>query len=245
MEVFTRNLFIVITMSKLALITGGAGNLGRAVVKKFYESGYRIVMSQEPGQKLDEAFLNDFPEVERHEVDVTHENDAERFVHHTIKTYERIDSAVLLVGGFAMGGIDDTNEDVLDKMIRLNFKSAYFIARPIFKQMLLQESGNLIFIGARPALEPKAGRLTVAYALSKSLLFRLAEMLNAEGQAKNVNSTVIVPSVIDTPVNRASMPTADFATWIKPEDLAETIYFVCSDTGMKWRETVLKVYNRA
>ena len=85
----------------------------------------------------------------------------------------------------------------------------------------------------------------VAYGLAKSLIFRLAELMNDEAKGHNVVISVIVPSTIDTPQNRSSMPDADFNKWVKAEAIADTIYFYCTPQGSILREPVIKVYNNA
>jgi len=85
----------------------------------------------------------------------------------------------------------------------------------------------------------------IAYSLSKSLLFKLAEYVNEEAKGKNVTATVVVPSTIDTAPNRKSMPNANPDNWVKPEALAEILEFIVSEKGTPLRETVLKVYNNA
>jgi NAD(P)-dependent dehydrogenase (short-subunit alcohol dehydrogenase family) len=111
--------------------------------------------------------------------------------------------------------------------------------------MLEKNNGKIVFVGARPALQASAGKSLIAYGLSKSLLFKLAEYLNAEAKGKNVTVTVVAPSTIDTEINRKSMPDADFDKWVKPEALAEVLEFLISEKGNVLRETVLKVYNNA
>ena len=111
--------------------------------------------------------------------------------------------------------------------------------------MFGNNSGRLIFIGARPALVASQGKNLIAYGLSKSLLFKLAEYLNAEAKGKNVTATVVALSTLDTGQNRKSMPDANPDNWVKPEAAAEILEFICSDKGSPFRETVLKVYNNA
>jgi NAD(P)-dependent dehydrogenase (short-subunit alcohol dehydrogenase family) len=111
--------------------------------------------------------------------------------------------------------------------------------------MLQNNSGRLVFVGARPALQPEDGKKMLAYALSKSLLFRLAEFINAAAKGKNVTASVIVPSTIDTEINRQSMPKADFVQWVQPAQIADTLEFICSDKGLPLRESVYKLYNNA
>ncbi len=230
---------------KTAIITGGAGNLGRAVVKKFLELEYQVVVTLEPKIQVDEAFRNQSTHLDLYELDVTDEEKSAKFIRQCAEKYGRLDVAIMLVGGFAPGTIAEINQASFEKMLRLNFYSALAIAKPTFEVMKAQKGGRLIFIGARAGLDLKNGTFAVEYGLSKSLLFRLSELLNAEGNADGVLSSVVVPSVIDTPANRASMPGAKFDDWVKPEVIAESIAFLCSDAGGALRDTILKVYHNA
>ena len=92
----------------------------------------------------------------------------------------------------------------VQKQIALNFDTAYHVARPLLKHFKEQGSGSLVFVGARPALDPQAGKNMIAYALSKSLLFQLAEYINAEHKGTDITASVIVPSTIDTPRRKSS-----------------------------------------
>jgi NAD(P)-dependent dehydrogenase (short-subunit alcohol dehydrogenase family) len=152
---------------------------------------------------------------------------------------------LLLAGGFAMGGIDAAGGKDIRKMYSLNFETAYFLARALFQHLLQNGYGRLVFIGARPALKPGQGKNLVAYALSKSLLFNLADLLNATAKGKNIVASVLVPSTIDTPLNRNSMPDAHPDDWVKPGQIADTLEFICSDKGLPLREAVYKMYNNA
>ena len=105
--------------------------------------------------------------------------------------------------------------------------------------------GRIVFVGARPALRPKDANKSLGYALSKSLIFKLAESLNAAGSDKNVTASVVVPSTIDTPVNRQAMPNADFNAWVKAEDIASAMAQLCSSDTAAWREAIVKIYNRS
>jgi NAD(P)-dependent dehydrogenase (short-subunit alcohol dehydrogenase family) len=111
--------------------------------------------------------------------------------------------------------------------------------------MLENNSGRLVFIGSRPALEAKYGKNLIAYGLSKSLLFKLAEYINEEAKGKNVTATVIAPSTLDTPQNRQSMPDVNPNIWVQPEALAEILEFIVSEKALPLREPIFKVYNNA
>lgn len=229
-------------MKKNVLITGASGNLGKATVDKFLKEGYNVIATVTPGKTL--GFPA--PEVKMYEADLTDENAVNIVVKQIIADHSSLHAALLLVGGFAPGTIQSTDGILLKKMLSLNFDTAYFVVRPVFQQMLTQPGGGrIVLVGSRPALHAKEGKNTLAYALSKSLIFKLADFLNAEGSSKNVTTSVIVPSTIDTEVNRNAMPDKDFTAWVKPEEIAEAIAFLCSEHGNPLRETVLKIYNRA
>ena len=120
--------------------------------------------------------------------------------------------------------------------------TAFNIVQPVLKQMLTQSGGGrIVLIGSKPGMSAKEAKGSVAYGLSKSLLFRLAEIINIEGKGKNVFASVIVPGTIDTPQNRAAMPGANFSDWIKAEDLAGIIEFVFSEKAISLRDQVIEV----
>ena len=141
-----------------------------------------------------------------------------------------------------MGDIADTSSADILKQYKLNFETAYHIARPVFLQMMKQGYGRLFMIGSRPGSDMRNSKGMTAYGLAKSLVFRLAELMNEEAKGTDVVTCVVVPSTIDTPQNRKSMPDADFSKWVKPEAIADAIYFYCTEEAAVLREPVLKVY---
>ncbi|MBV9988370.1 MAG: SDR family NAD(P)-dependent oxidoreductase [Chitinophagaceae bacterium] len=225
------------------IITGANGNLGSAVTHEFLSKGYRVVATViADSMKTD---LPQHPHLDVRVVDLGIEEQAAGFVSDVITQYKTVDAALLLVGGFAMGDIAATKMAEIKKQFDLNFATAYHVARPLFAHMMQNKKGRLVFIGARPALEAKSGKDLIAYGLSKSLLFKLAEYLNEAARGQNVTATVVAPSTLDTALNRKSMPEADPETWVKPAALAELLEFIVSDKAHPLRETVLKVYNNA
>lgn len=230
-------------MPKTVLITGANGNLGTAVVRKFMAAGFHVIAVDASQKNLE--FAKETGNFEFHSVDLTDEPATTSFIKGVQSRHNSISAALLLVGGFAMGGFEATDGNVLRKMFSLNFETAYYTARPLFLDMLKSGYGRLVFVGARPAIKPDQGKNMIAYALSKSLIFRLAELLNAEAKNKNVVASVIVPSTIDTPSNRESMPDADPSKWVKPEEIADLLEMICSEKGNVLRETVLKLYKEA
>jgi NAD(P)-dependent dehydrogenase (short-subunit alcohol dehydrogenase family) len=230
-------------MMKTAIVTGSAGNMGEAVVKKFIEEGYFVAGTVSPNSSAQQNFPED--KFEKIIVNLEDEEDTQKFVENVIAKYATIDAAVLSAGGFAMGSIADTKTSDIEKQYKLNFETAYNVARPIFTQMMKQGSGRIFIIGSQSGLSAKNGQGMIAYGLTKSLIFRLAELMNAEAKGKNVVTSVVVPSIIDTPQNRKSMPDAHFENWVKAESIADVIYWYCTDEASILREPVIKVYNNA
>ena len=228
---------------KKIIITGANGNLGSAVTKFFLEKGYTLITTVHNEDAKKE--MPQHPNLEVEAVNLANEPETASFVQKVIASHGTIDAALMLVGGFTAGKIENTKTEDIKNQIALNFETAYNITQPLYQHMLQNGYGRLVFIGARPALQAADGKNLVAYALSKSLLFKLAEFINKDAKGKNITATVVVPSTIDTPPNRKDMPDANPDNWVKAEDLAEILEFVCSDKATALRETVLKVYNNA
>ncbi|MBI1782714.1 MAG: SDR family NAD(P)-dependent oxidoreductase [Sphingobacteriales bacterium] len=228
---------------KTAIVTGASGNMGQAVVQKFIDEGYFVVGTVIPNDPVKLDFPAD--KFEAVIVDLMNEDDSAKFIATVITKYKTIDAAVLTVGGFAMGTVASTSTADIMKQYKLNFETAYNVARPAFVQMLAQNSGRIFIIGSKPGLSAANSKGMVAYGLGKSLIFRLAELMNDEAKGKNVVTAVVIPSTIDTPQNRKAMPDANFDNWVKPEAIPEAIYFYCTDKATVLREPVIKVYNNA
>ncbi|MEQ9414648.1 MAG: SDR family NAD(P)-dependent oxidoreductase, partial [Cyclobacteriaceae bacterium] len=215
----------------------------QACVTSFQKKAYHVIAILSPGKKLPYATPS---AVSVYNADLINESNTQDVLTQVIDDHQTIDTALFLVGGFAMGTIDNTNGESIKKMISLNFETAYYSARVIFGHMAGQKNGGrIVFVGARPSLDAKAGKGVLAYALSKTLIFKLAELLNEEGKDKNVISSVFVPSIIDTPDNRKAMPNANTDQWVTPEEIAEIIEFATSEKGSVLREPIIKVYGKS
>ena len=228
---------------KTVIITGANGNLGTAVTKEFIDKNYRVIATV--ANENSKSDITPHPNLELSVVNLTDENQTADFVRKCIQKYAVIDAALLLVGGFAMGNIENTSGEDLHKQFTLNFETAFYVSKPLFGHMMTNQNGKIVFIGARPALNAAQGKDLIAYGLSKSLLFKLAEYLNEEAKGKSVSVSVVAPSTLDTPLNRKSMPDVDPDIWVKPKEIAETLEFLVSDKSSALRETVLKIYNNA
>lgn len=226
---------------RIVIVTGANGNLGKAVVSRFRTAGYRVIGTVTPQAQP-------APEDENYEevaVDLTNEDDSRQLVDSVIGKHGKIDTAVLTVGGFAKGTLAETPTSAIVKQYGLNFETTYNVARPCFMQMMTQGSGRIFIVGSKAGLQARDGKGVVAYSLSKSLLFRLAELMNDEAKGSNVVTSVIVPSTIDTPQNRQSMPDATFENWVTAEQIAEIVYQNSADMSSPVREPIIKIYNNA
>ena len=224
-------------MKKSVLITGASGNLGTAVLKKFTIENYHIYATGLEDEELHGINIK--------AVDLTNEEETQQYVQTITADQPDLRAAILLVGGFAMGNIAKTDGAALQKMYKLNFETAYFMVRALLPFFEEKGGGQFVLIGTRPAFEAEAAKDLVAYGLSKSLVMYLSEIINAHGEDKGITSSVIVPSIIDTPENRKAMSNADFSKWVQAEDIADAIHFLLTDAGKNLRETVLKMYNEA
>lgn len=229
-------------MSNTAIITGASGNLGKAVVKKFLNEKYTV--SGIVHKKNNEPIYSQ-TEYEESAIDLLNEEGCRKAVENIVSKHKAIEVAVLTAGGFTSGTIASTKTSDISNQIQLNFETAYNIARPVFLQMIKQNNGRIFLIGSRQGLSTNNAKGVAAYALSKSLLFGLAEIMNAEAKNKNVTVSVIVPGTIDTPQNRISMPNADFSSWVSPAQIAEVIYFYSGKEADIVREPVIKVYGKS
>jgi NAD(P)-dependent dehydrogenase (short-subunit alcohol dehydrogenase family) len=230
-------------MQRIVFVTGSSGNLGRAITRKFLEAGDKVIGTVLPEEVYTPTDADKMLKI-RH-VDLLNELETKEIIENDIRELGGIDIAVLTAGGFAMGDIAKTETTDFYQQLKLNFETTYNAARPIFLEMLKKGKGQLFLTGSRPGLDMKNGKGMVAYSLTKSLIFRLSELMNEEAKGTDVVVSVLVPSVIDTPQNRKSMPQADFSTWMDPASIAEIIFNYCSPSFSGLREPVLKMYNKA
>ena len=225
-------------MPSTILITGANGNLGTTVVKKFLDAGFRVIAIDANDDHL--QFASGNSAFQFYSVNLVDEAAVDSLLEGLLNK-ETISAGFLLAGGFAMGKFGETAATEMRRMIDLNFFTTYSIARQLYRSMQSKGHGRLVFMGARPALEPKAAQNMSAYAISKSMIFRLAEVINAESKDVDITASVIVPATIDTPPNRSSMPNADFSKWVTPAQIADLLMVIVSETGAPLKETILKM----
>lgn len=223
-------------MEKTAIISGANGALGSVTVQKFLDESYFVAglyhshQETHPGKNF-----------RRYAVNLLDENATNNTVREIITEKSSISVLVCTAGGFAPGNIDNTHTAELQKQYMLNFQTAYNLVQPVYLQMKKQGYGKIFLIGSQQGLTSSKSTNAVAYGLSKSLLFHLAEILNKDGNGKVV-VTVIVPSTIDTKANRESMPGEDASKWVTPEEIANVILFYSSEAANAIKQPVIKLF---
>ena len=222
-----------------AVVTGGTGALGRAVVGRLVEAGARVHVPVYTAEELDGFPYRDHDAVVVHEgLDLADEADAARLFGATTSLY----ASVHIAGGFAMGPIVSTGLDVWDHLMRMNATTCFLSCREAAKVMGTRE-GRIVNVSARPALIPTPQM--AAYAASKAAVAALTLSLAEELADSSIWVNAIVPSIIDTDANRAAMPDADHAAWPKPEEIAETVAFLASPQNEVTRGALVPVYGKS
>jgi NAD(P)-dependent dehydrogenase (short-subunit alcohol dehydrogenase family) len=211
---------------KSCLVTGAAGNLGRAVAQAFAAEGASLILMDLNEEQLRSAYAG---EAERRRFAAADLRDAQS-VARAIPPGVRIDILCNIAGGFRMGqAVHETSDDTWELMLGLNAKSVINCARAVVPGMIAAGSGKIINVGAIAALSGKANM--AAYIASKSSVIRITESMAAELRDKGINVNCILPSTIDTPQNRKDMPKADPRRWVAPEALADVVLFLASDAA--------------
>jgi NAD(P)-dependent dehydrogenase (short-subunit alcohol dehydrogenase family) len=160
-----------------------------------------------------------------------------------VAKHARLDILVNTVGGYVGGeSLWDADPRAFDKMIQLNLKAGYVLARAIVPQMIRQKRGWVVNIASKAAVDHAAGG--AFYEASKAGALALFDSLAADVKPHNINVNSVLPSIIDTAANRKAMPGADFSKWPKPEEIAQVILFLCSEEARVIHGAAIPVYGK-
>jgi NAD(P)-dependent dehydrogenase (short-subunit alcohol dehydrogenase family) len=232
---------------KTVLVAGGTGGLGNAVSLAFLEEGARVAVTyrkEEEYAALKKASGAKASALEGSLVDVTDERATAEFVAGLVARHGRLDGLVNTVGGYA-GGITlwELETKVFDAMLSLNLRSGYALARAALPAMLKQRHGSIVNVAAKAAFDHGAG--AAAYAASKAAAVAMMDSLAADVKGTGVRVNSVLPNIIDTATNRRAMPNANFASWPKPDEIAQVILFLCSDNAAVVHGAALPVYGNS
>ncbi len=226
-----------------ALVTGGTGGLGTAVVTRLLDDGWRVVVpwvaerelervQQRPGLELVEADLFEPAPVAAAVALAADDAGAP------------LGAVVNLVGGYAQGArVAEAPIEDFEAQLRLNLRPTYLVTQAALPHLVAAGGGAVVCVGSRAALQPFAG--AAGYVVAKAAVIAFAQTVAVEYRDERVRCNTILPSVIDTPANRAAMPDADWARWVAPAQLAGEIAHLCSDDAAAVSGAVVPVYGRA
>ena len=230
-------------MDRTAIVTGGTGGLGASVVERLLGDGWRVVVPW-----IVEGELERLPPRDGLELVKADLFDAEAVADVVAaaggEAAAPVRGLVNLVGGFAMGGkVHETPLEEFEKQFRLNLRPTYLMTQAVLREMLEHGGGAIVCVGTRAALQPFPG--AAGYIASKAGVIAFAQAVAAEYKNDGIRCNVILPSVIDTPANRASMPNADHERWVKPAQIAGVISFLLGADSPPTSGAAIPVYGRA
>jgi len=206
------------------VITGALGALGRSVAEMALARGARVAGVDHAQAQL--PATDD--RIELGGVDLSDAAQAKTAIDAVAAHFGRLDALINIAGGFAFEAVADGNGSVWQKMHTMNVVTTLNASRAAIPHLARSSSGRIVNVGAMGALQAGAGM--GSYAASKAGVHRLTEALAAEWKGK-ITVNAVLPSIIDTAANRASMPKADFDKWVTPQELAEVILFLASDAA--------------
>ncbi len=216
--------------NRTVLVTGASGNLGRAVAAAFAEQGANLVLVDRRREKLEQTFGAENDRRLFVTADLLDQEQVNAAVASVIARYARIDVLCNIAGGFRMGApVHETADGDWNFMFDVNARTLLHAVRAVVPGMIAAGGGRIVSVAAFAAQKGAAGM--GAYVASKSAAIRLTETMAAELREKNINVNCVLPTIIDTPENRAAMPKADPARWVAPADLAAVIAFLASDAA--------------
>jgi NAD(P)-dependent dehydrogenase (short-subunit alcohol dehydrogenase family) len=230
-------------MGRTAIVTGGTGGLGSAVTRAFLDAGWRVVVpwvaegelarvEQRPGLELIQADL--FEETSVGAVAALAAQDARN----------PLGAVVNLVGGYSQGGrVHETPIADFEAQLRVNLRPTYLVTAAALPHLIAAGGGSVVCVSTRAALRPFPG--AAGYIAAKAAVLAFVDALAVEYRDDDVRANAVLPSIIDTPANRAAQPGAKVERWVQPEEIAAVIRFLCSDEARPTSGAHVPVYGKA
>ncbi len=213
---------------RVTVVTGAAGTLGRAVAAAFAAEGAKLVLVDIAAKGLEAAYGGESDTKLPLVVDLSQPTAIAGALAGAEKRFGPVEIVCNVAGGFNMGpAVHETNDEFWRGLMDLNAGTVLNMARAVVPGMIAAGFGRIVNVAAMGGVTGKGNM--AAYSASKSVVIRLTESMSAELRDKGINVNCVMPSIIDTPPNRADMPDADFSRWVAPAALAEVILFLASD----------------
>jgi NAD(P)-dependent dehydrogenase (short-subunit alcohol dehydrogenase family) len=223
------------------LIAGGTGALGTAVVRELLDAGYDCTVTWIVERELERARaeLGDRAAFVRADLVDPGGGAAE-----AVAAVDDLEAVVDLVGGFSAGPlVHETTWDEFERMLRLNLAPAFNLAHAAMPRLVARGGGAFVAVSARAALRPFAG--AAGYVTSKAAVLAFIHALDADYRSKGIRANATLPSVVDTPANRADQPDADHSKWVQPAEIAKVVRHLVSNDAAVTSGGAIPVYGRA
>jgi NAD(P)-dependent dehydrogenase (short-subunit alcohol dehydrogenase family) len=222
---------------KVVLITGAKGGLGSFVTEAFLAAGARVVGVSRSIRQEDFAH----PEFLAMPAELGSGDAARRIAGDVSARFGRTDALVHVMGGFAGGqSVAETDDSTIEKMLDLNYRAAFYMARAVLTQMQRQGAGRILAVASRQGVEP--GAMVGAYSASKAALVALIRVIALENKDRGISANTVLPGTMDTPGNRAGDPNADTSKWVQPAQVAALLVHLASDAAAQITGAAIPVY---
>jgi NAD(P)-dependent dehydrogenase (short-subunit alcohol dehydrogenase family) len=230
-------------MAASVIVTGGTGGLGHAVTERFLDDGWRVVVPWVAERELERVRRRDT--LELIQADLFDEQSVASVVELAAQDETRpLRAVVNLVGGFSEGGrIHETPIADFEAQLRLNLRPTYLATAAALPTLIAQGGGSVVCVSTRAALRPFPG--ASGYITAKAAVLAFVDAAAVEYKKDGVRVNAVLPSIIDTPANRAANPDGKFDNWVQPQEIAEVIAFLCSDAAAVTSGAHVPVYGRA
>lgn len=231
----------------VAVITGGTGALGRAIVPLFVRRNFKLAVTYivpEEAQQLEDVIDLEEDQILIRRVDTTDPTAVDAFMAEVANTFGDINVLCSLVGGWAGGSdVAETSDVRFDRMIDLNLRSTFYTLRAAVPHMRDADWGRIIAVGSKAAIDAPAGQ--AAFNMAKAGVGALIKTLARELDDTNVTANVILPTVIDTQATRAALPYASYVHWPKPEEIAAVVDFLADPASRVITGAAIPVHGSA
>ena len=234
-------------MEKTVVITGGTGGLGTSLVRRLMVQDYRLAVTYllpDEAREFEQEFDVDEDRLLLTRVDATNPEAVESLFKDVSDKWGAIHGLCSLVGGWAGGrDVEETDDVRLDRMLDINLRSAFYAVRAAVPYLKEAGWGRVVLVGSRAAIDFPESQ--AAFNIAKAGVVALGRSVAQELDGTGVTANVLMPSVIDTPVTRQSLPYADYVNWPTPDEIAAVAQFVLSDESGVMNGALIPVYGRA
>lgn len=231
----------MVLQQKVALVTGGTGALGSVLAYRLADEGAQVVVSYRTDKDVEGREGTFRPGIVPVRADLTNEADVVALYDTLVQKYSHVDIVINTVGGFLPAKpLPDVTLAEWDRMMDINLKSAFLSTREALRRMKGQPYGRIVNISAMVGLNPTAGK--APYAVSKAGVSLLTDIVAQEQKGTGITINAIAPSTILTPANLAWAKVGEASKWVKPEEIADLIIYLCSASAGAITGTTFKAY---